>query len=73
MKKFKKLNAVITATLMAAALSVPMASSLSVSAATGDNSITVNAGNDKMTHSAVAAICRYIQRGRLKLDYYRLG
>lgn len=55
MKKFKKLNAVITATLMAAALSVPMASSLSVSAATGDNSITVNAGNDKMTHSAVAA------------------
>ena len=55
MKKFKKLNAVITATLMAAALSVPMASSLSVSAATGDNSITVNAGNDKMTHSDVAA------------------
>lgn len=55
MKKFKKLNAVITATLMAAALSVPMASSLSVSAATGDNSITVKAGNDKMTHSAVAA------------------
>lgn len=55
MKKFKKLNAVITATLMAAALSVPMASSLSVSAATGDNSITVKAGNDKMTHSDVAA------------------
>lgn len=55
MKKFKKLNAVITATLMAAALSVPMTSSLSVSAATGDNSITVKAGNDKMTHSAVAA------------------
>lgn len=55
MKKFKKLNAVITATLMAAALSVPMASSLSVSAAAGDNSITVKAGNDKMTHSAVAA------------------
>lgn len=55
MKKFKKLNAVITATLMAAALSVPMASSLSVSAADGDNSITVKAGNDKMTHSAVAA------------------
>ena len=55
MKKFKKLNAVITATLMAAALSVPMASSLSVSAASGDNSITVKAGNDKMTHSAVAA------------------
>lgn len=47
MKKFKKLNAVITATLMAAALSVPMASSLSVSAAAGDNSITVKAGNDK--------------------------
>lgn len=55
MKKFKKLNAVITATLMAAALSVPMTSSLSVSAAIGDNSITVKAGNDKMTHSAVAA------------------
>lgn len=55
MKKFKKLNAVITATLMAAALSVPMTSSLSVSAADGDNSITVKAGNDKMTHSAVAA------------------
>lgn len=55
MKKFKKLNAVITATLMAAALSVPMASSLSVSAAAGDNSITVKAGNDKMTHSDVAA------------------
>lgn len=55
MKKFKKLNAVITATLMAAALSVPMASSLSVSAASGDNSITVIAGNDKMTHTAVAA------------------
>lgn len=55
MKKFKKLNAVITATLMAAALSVPMASSLSVSAANGDNSITVKAGNDNMTHSAVAA------------------
>lgn len=55
MKKFKKLNAVITATLMAAALSVPMASSLSVSAADGDNSITVKAGNDKMTHSVVAA------------------
>ncbi|MDE5649375.1 MAG: isopeptide-forming domain-containing fimbrial protein, partial [Oscillospiraceae bacterium] len=55
MKKFKKLNAVITATLMAAALSVPMASSLSVSAASGDNSITIIAGNDKMTHSAVAA------------------
>lgn len=55
MKKFKKLNAVITATLMAAAISVPMASSLSVSAATGDNSITVKAGNDKMTHSDVAA------------------
>lgn len=55
MKKFKKLNAVITATLMAAALSVPMASSLSVSAANGDNSITVKAGNDKMTHSDVAA------------------
>lgn len=55
MKKFKKLNAVITATLMAAALSVPMASSLSVSAANGDNSITVNAGNDKMTHTDVAA------------------
>lgn len=55
MKKFKKLNAVITATLMAAALSVPMTSSLSVSAASGDNSITVNAGNDQMTHSDVAA------------------
>lgn len=55
MKKFKKLNAVITATLMAAALSVPMTSSLSVSAADGDNSITVKAGNDKMTHSDVAA------------------